>query len=271
MWKLLAGMMVIATLLLSACVEKKKNTAAVSPVSQWPTDSVALQKAFDAWVQKLLPLSEQECLAKAENLIADETENPQTQLRLARLAELYFNDPNSPYRNEAIFISVLEALIESPDIDSIDKVRPRFLLEKAMMNRSGTLSADISLHSVQGKQLRLHDVDGEYILLYFFNPECHDCKRVAQYITASPVFLSFQNQKLLKVVAVYPDEDLGAWERHKNEMPATWITARTDADDIIKAYDLPAIPNLYLLDKDKRVILKDAPIEHIEHWIIHNR
>lgn len=36
-------------------------------------------------------------------------------------------------------------------------------------------------------------------------------------------------------------------------------------------YDLKAMPTLYLLDKDKRVILKDAPVEQIEQWLTEKR
>ena len=36
------------------------------------------------------------------------------------------------------------------------------------------------------------------------------------------------------------------------------------------AYDLPAIPALYLLDRSKRVLVKDRPVEVIEAWLGRN-
>jgi hypothetical protein len=34
-------------------------------------------------------------------------------------------------------------------------------------------------------------------------------------------------------------------------------------------YDLKAMPTLYLLDKDKKVLLKDAPVEQVEQYLAH--
>jgi len=69
------------------------------------------------------------------------------------------------------------------------------------------------------------------------------------------------------VLAVYPDADLSAWL--KAPFPPGWISGY-DAGKVItgnQLYDLKAMPTLYLLDKEKRVILKDAPIAAIEDWL----
>ena len=59
----------------------------------------------------------------------------------------------------------------------------------------------------------------------------------------------------MKVVAVYPDEDLALWESHLPQMPRGWIVACDSLQQINagEAYFLPAIPNLYLLDARKQV------------------
>lgn len=68
----------------------------------------------------------------------------------------------------------------------------------------------------------------------------------------------------LSVLAIYPDEDLNAWKKYARSLPQEWIVARYAHPDARKAYGLPAIPCLYLLDRNKTVILKDAPVERIE-------
>ena len=57
-----------------------------------------------------------------------------------------------------------------------------------------------------------------------------------------------------------PDTDLEAWREHLQDYPASWINGY-DADQRIekeRLYDLKAIPALYLLDKQKRVMAKDC-------------
>ena len=66
----------------------------------------------------------------------------------------------------------------------------------------------------------------------------------------------------VKVLAVYPDEDMKAWRDYLPHFPSAWINAY-DADLKIKSaelYDLKAIPTLYLLDSNKTVMLRDAPV-----------
>lgn len=268
LWKFMGKYyrLLVLLVLLAGCVGKTKKTA-VADTARWPTDSIAFARSFDAWVRGLMECSDNECLSLAYALIADKGEDPMLQLRLAEKAELYFNDPNSPYRNEAVYISVLEALISAPGVDPVDKIRPCFQLQKAMMNRPGSEAADLSLLNVSGESLGLGDVKAEYTLLYFFNPDCHDCGRVSQYIATRPVFVEAQMKWELCVLAVYPDEDLGAWQRYKKEYPVLWTVTRYAPDQNRDAYYLPAIPTLYLLDREKRVILKDASVEQIEHWI----
>lgn len=76
-----------------------------------------------------------------------------------------------------------------------------------------------------------------------------------------------QKCQSLTILAVYPDKDLSSWETHKKEYPKNWIVSRYASEENMDSYNLPAIPNLYLLDQSKRVLLKDAPIESIEEYL----
>jgi hypothetical protein len=73
----------------------------------------------------------------------------------------------------------------------------------------------------------------------------------------------------LKILSLYPNKNLAEWNKHLSEFPAVWINAYDKGAVIEKQmlYDLKAIPTLYLLDSEKRVILKDVPFEQIEHFI----
>ena len=47
-------------------------------------------------------------------------------------------------------------------------------------------------------------------------------------------------------------------------MPSGWIVGWNRSGDISRGlYDIRAIPTRYLLDGEKRVLLKDAPLERI--------
>ena len=52
-------------------------------------------------------------------------------------------------------------------------------------------------------------------------------------------------------------------------MPAAWINSYDKSLDIKnkEVYDLKAIPTLYLLDKEKKVVLKDVTFAQVEAFL----
>lgn len=234
----------------------------------WIADTAALERAFAGWVGLLGALPRQEAVKYPGALIRRAGRNPAVQLRLSEIAEHYFADPNSPYRSEELFIPVLEAVIAAPGIDTLYKIRPRSLLASAMKNRPGTKAADLTYTLGSGAAGRLSDIRAEYTLLIFYNPGCADCVRTGDYIGRSEVFSALISSGRMKVLAIYPDGDTEAWLAHLPQMPAGWIVGRSRIGRIGDSpYDLPAIPCLYLLDRNKTVVLKDAPVERIEAWL----
>lgn len=186
------------------------------------------------------------------------------------LSEKYLYEPNSPMRNEELFIPILEAIIASPALDDTEKIRPQSLLQLALKNRIGEKANDFTFTLKNGQQQKLYDQHADYLLLYFYNPDCSACKETSGKMKSSPVISSLLENKKLKILAVYPDEDLAEWEKNINDIPANWINSY-DKEVHIKneeVYDLKAIPTLYLLDKNKNVILKDAYIQQIEAYFI---
>ena len=183
------------------------------------------------------------------------------------LAEKYLADPNSPYRDEEAYIRFLEHTVSEPHITADYKERPRFQLRLAMKNRVGTLASNFEYVTRSGAAGTLYGIKAPYTLIYFNNPDCHDCKRVSNYIQHSAIIQRLISSKSLALLAIYPDRQLRSWNAHKDEYPSAWTVARYASDKSREAYNLPAIPSLYLLDNRKTVIYKDAPIETIEAYM----
>ena len=92
------------------------------------------------------------------------------------------------------------------------------------------------------------------------NPGCPACKETREQISASAMLTDLINQGIIKVLAVYPDEDLKEWYDYQPNMPENWINSYDKALAMRdkELYDLRAIPTLYLLDENKTVLLKDC-------------
>ena len=89
-------------------------------------------------------------------------------------------------------------------------------------------------------------------------------------IKRSPVISSAVASGKLKILAIYPDEEIEIWRSHLNEIPSSWLNGY-DKEQVLRnkhTYDLKAIPTLYLLDENKHVILKDTTVGHIHDYLL---
>ncbi len=185
--------------------------------------------------------------------------------------EYFLWDPNSPVRNDELYIPVVEKILTYPQIDSLRRARYSRQYNMITKNRIGMPATDFRIRTADGATFRLYDVKGYFTLLFFSNPGCIACREVLEQILQSGVVRLMEEQEkdgmpLLKIVSVYPDEDLELWRKHLPDLPSRWTNGynpdrKIESD---KLYDLKAIPTLYLLDKDKNVLLKDADFSQIE-------
>lgn len=176
------------------------------------------------------------------------------------ISEMVLHDPNSPMRDDELYIPILEHLVTSPLLDEYERLIPEHDLRIASQNRIGMMANDFEYTLKDGTTGRLHDIDADYTILMFNNPDCPMCREIIDEIGASPMLNEMQELGRVRVIAVYPDSDLEAWHRYHAQMPRRWIVSYDDGCflDNNDLYNLSAIPSLYLLDAHKRVIIKDG-------------
>ena len=186
------------------------------------------------------------------------------------LADGVLHDPNSPLRNDEFYIPVLQAVLAAPWYDAYERLAPEYALKMAMQNRVGQPANDFTFERITFERGSLYGLRSEYVLLFVSNPGCALCREVREQIASSPMLSEMIERGRLAVLVLYPDEELDAWRAHAGEIPPAWINAR-DPGCVVRdsgLYDLRAIPSLYLLDADKRVLVKDsADVALIEETI----
>lgn len=186
------------------------------------------------------------------------------------LAQQVIHDPNSPLRNDEFYIPVMQAVLASPYYDEYERIGPAYDLAMASQNRLGQRANDFRYTLASGATGTLYGVKAEYTLLFINNPGCGMCKQLREQISGSPMLSEMIERGRLKILALYPDEDLTEWRNYRDHIPASWINAY-DAGCLVRengTYDLTAIPSLYLLDSDKRVLVKDSTdVPYIEEVI----
>ena len=162
----------------------------------------------------------------------------------------------------------LNGILAAKSLSDLDKMQYEYQHRICSLNRKGTAAADFVFEQFNGKKGRLYGIKGNYTLVFFNNPGCHACGEILDAIVNSPV-MDMVDKGKVKVLAMYIDEDLKAWKENRSKFPQNWIYAH-DPNMVLRdnnIYGLRAIPSMYLLDKEKRVILKDAPVDMIISYL----
>ena len=190
--------------------------------------------------------------------------------RFHDLAERVLYDPNSPLRSDELYIPVLEAVVESPLLDEYEKIAPAHDLHLARQNRVGEPANDFRYRLASGAAGRLYGLKSAYVLLFIHNPGCPMCREIREELAASPMLAEMVERGELTVLALYPDEEIDEWRRESGEIPSSWLNARDEGCRMRREelYDLKAIPSLYLLDREKRVMVKDASDVGLVEWLL---
>ena len=58
-----------------------------------------------------------------------------------------------------------------------------------------------------GQKDSLYALTSEWILLYFYEPTCEDCRLLTEQIAGSEILRHLFAEKKLQVLAIYPDND----------------------------------------------------------------
>ena len=180
---------------------------------------------------------------------------------LADLAEKYFYDPNSPLRNEDFYLPFVKGLSEHEGFSRPQRDIYAYTAEMCALNSTGEKAADFEFSDRNGNVRTLWGIRAGYVLLFFSNPGCESCHGIIRALEESGEVRQLISEGRLAVVNIYVDEDIAAWLEYEDLYPDSWYNGY-DPNLVIRTdmlYNVRAIPSLYILDKDKRVIMKDAP------------
>jgi len=179
--------------------------------------------------------------------------------------DFFLHDPISRLRNEQWIEAIWHQMLESRWATFTDSSRISFLLRQAEQNRVGSIATDLEFVTIDGERGRLLDIEAELLLVYFYIPGCPQCRMTMEWIQGDSAFQELKQAGILQAFAFYPEHNLHLFRSYAPNIPSAWINAR-DPDGMSQLmedglYQMRGAPTMYLLDRDKRIILKDARID----------
>lgn len=128
----------------------------------------------------------------------------------------------------------------------------------------GSTFPSVYFSDIQNKKIKITDTQSNYTLVVFWNPECEHCIDCLKKIKS---VYSFYDQNQLEVVAILTGSNLELWK--KEIVNYSWINLYDPKllNDFVEDFFLVSTPQIFLLDKDKKIIAKDILCEEIKNWI----
>lgn len=184
---------------------------------------------------------------------------------VTEFAERYLYDPNSPLRDEDLYGVYAARMAGYDGISETEREAYAYDAQMCSLNEVGSRAANFVFSDASGRMHSLYGIDAEYTLLFFSNPGCNACEEIIRVLTDALAVDSLIESGRLAVVNVYIDEDIAAWYDYMSLYSSGWYNGY-DPNGIIRndiLYNVRAIPSLYVLDRDKTVLMKDAPDQRV--------
>jgi thiol-disulfide isomerase/thioredoxin len=133
-------------------------------------------------------------------------------------------------------------------------------------NLIGMKAKDLVMNSYSGRYVSLYDVEKDFTVLYFWEPNCGHCKETTPKL--KEYYEKAKNQGV-EVFAVCTINNKEEWSKYIEENKLAWINGwdpdrKTHFDYY---YNVQATPMLYILDRDKKIIAKKLAVEDIPSFI----
>lgn len=171
---------------------------------------------------------------------------------------------------DAVFVDMAENYYLSGDAfwadsETIAKIKDR--VDRLKPNLIGKPAPQLMLLDTLMRPVNALRVDADYMVLYFYDPDCGHCKKT------TPVLRDLYHDKLkqLGVVVVAADikKESEKWKKYIRDQKLDWINL---ADPNMRSnfryeYNIETTPQIYILDGQKRIIAKKLDVEQIEDFI----
>lgn len=181
-----------------------------------------------------------------------------------------FGSQGTPFYNEALYLVMLDNALAYPSLDQDHRSKCQTESKLHHLNMEGTTIANFHVLWGDGTRSTLHDVEAEYLLVYFQNPECPECTMIRGFLAENQELNKAIASGRLKVATIYFEDDESLWKRYlAGEAKPEYLHGWDYDGEIDKntLFDLRAIPYMFLVDKDKKILKKDLLYNEVSDYL----
>lgn len=139
----------------------------------------------------------------------------------------------------------------------VERIRPNLIGKKAH---------DLVMDSYKGVFVSLYDIDKEFTILYFWEPNCGHCKEATPKLKA---YYDKAKNSGVEVFAICTTAERDKWEKYIEDNKLDWINGWDPErkSNFGFYYNVQATPTIYVLDRNKTIIAKKLSVDDIPSFI----
>lgn len=164
--------------------------------------------------------------------------------------------------DEERFAEFLRAALASGSLSCDEVATAEWMLHDVCeLNAPGSDATDIKFKTPEQDDLSLKTyLPGKDLVLIIYDPDCSSCKSVLGQLT--------ELGAKVNVLAVCVESTEERWAQTRDALPQDWVKA-FDCSDIIlnDYYIIRSMPGIYLLDRERKVILKHPKPEQLLEYL----
>ena len=285
--KILIAIIVIAGAALDMMAQKNAD---IFPVPSAPADLTSLQErsdyvishfwdhcnvksilssqkkfadAFDTYVN-LLPLGSRRTVIRSiYNLLTQLEKHPKELLFVAEQADALLYSDTAKVKSDEAYLPFARAVAENKKVGRAEKARfaeQMRILQECNVGMPAPALEFTDSAGVRASLVAAADT-AAYTIIFFNDPDFIACIIARGRLSANHMANNLLDKGLLKIIAITPDDPSEDWNAQAARYPSNWIVGfAPDARDF---YDIRHTPTFYIIDREKKIVSKDTPIDEI--------
>ncbi len=171
---------------------------------------------------------------------------------------------------DAVFVDLAESYYmkgEAYWADSTLDAKIRKRVKELKPTLIGKTAPNMHLVDTLMQPLSLYGIKSDYIILYFYDPDCGHCKK------KTPVLRKLYNDQMknmgVEVLAVSIVTDIDKWKKFIRTYQLNWLNAADPYlhDNFRALYNINSTPKIFIVDKNKKIIAKRLDVDQLVDFI----
>lgn len=151
-------------------------------------------------------------------------------------------------------------------LDSKSREEMRKELRYIRPNLIGKEAPPLVLRDTLGNIVSLKEFDEEYLVIYFYDPDCGVCKKKTPVLMEKYDSLKLMNAEVLAICSI---TDTDRWKEYVKKNDLSWVNLADPQyqSNFRMDYNVRSTPQLYILDKERKIIAKKLDVSQVLTFI----